>query len=269
MPSTTVGAKARVFPPGLAGGVSTAERFREAVKAGDHETLRGLLAKDVKLFGPVMAEPVHGIRDAGAVLWAALSRFDSIHYFGQASGWTVHGNGGATVETHMLRFHAMVSGEQIEGIDVIELNGDGLICALTVLFRPLASVIRTTFVARHHRTREGYSVDRGNAAPGDRRIRLALDYLHGNLADKPTLAGMAAAAGLSTSQVAALFRAAVGVSPHRYLMQQRVERARHLLRHTQMTIAEVAARTGFADQSHLTRVMRRAADITPAALRRS
>jgi AraC family transcriptional regulator len=106
-------------------------------------------------------------------------------------------------------------------------------------------------------------------APGDRRVRLALDYLHDNLADKPTLAGMAAAAGLSTSQVAALFHAAVGVSPHRYLTQQRVERARHLLRHTQMTIAEVAARTGFADQSHLTRVMRRVAGITPAALRRN
>jgi AraC family transcriptional regulator len=105
--------------------------------------------------------------------------------------------------------------------------------------------------------------------PGDRRVRLALDYLHDNLADKPTLDGMAAAGGLSTSQVAALFRAAVGVSPHRYLMQQRVERARQLLRHTPMTIAEVAARTGFADQSHLTRVMRRVAGTTPAVLRRS
>jgi AraC family transcriptional regulator len=104
--------------------------------------------------------------------------------------------------------------------------------------------------------------------PSDRRVRRALDYLHDNLADKPTVDGMAAAAGLSTSQVAALFQAAIGVSPHRYLMQQRVERARQLLRHTPLAIAEVAARTGFTDQSHLTRVMRRVAGTTPAALRR-
>ncbi len=45
-------AKAHVVPCGTTGGVSTAERFREAVEAGDHGTLRGLLAKDVKLLGP-------------------------------------------------------------------------------------------------------------------------------------------------------------------------------------------------------------------------
>jgi hypothetical protein len=133
--------------------VSTAERFQHAVEAGDHGTLRGLLAKDVKLFGPVIPEPVHGIRDAGAVLWAALSRFESIHYFGQVSGWTMHSNGNAGVETHMLRFYAVVGGEQIEGIDVLELNDDGLICALTVLFRPLGSVIGTTFAPRRYRSR--------------------------------------------------------------------------------------------------------------------
>jgi AraC family transcriptional regulator len=80
---------------------------------------------------------------------------------------------------------------------------------------------------------------------------------------------MATAAGLSPAQVTALFRTAMGVSPHRYLMQQRVERARHLLQHTPMTIADVAALTGFVDQSHLTRVMRRVTGTTPAALRHS
>lgn len=105
--------------------------------------------------------------------------------------------------------------------------------------------------------------------PGDRRVRLVRDYLLDHLADKPTLGGAAAAAGLSPAHVAALFRAAMGVSPHRYLMQQRVGKARELLLHTPMSIAEVAARTGFADQSHLTRVMRQLVGVTPAALRRS
>jgi hypothetical protein len=133
--------------------VSTADRFRRAVEAGDHDTIRGLFAKDVKLFGPVVPEPVCGVRNAGAVLWAALSRFDGIGYVGQLGGRVQQGDGGAGVGTHMLRFRAEVSGKQIEGIDVIELDDDGLISTLTVLFRPLDSLAGTGFVARRRRSR--------------------------------------------------------------------------------------------------------------------
>jgi hypothetical protein len=134
-------------------GGSTADRFRRAVEARDHETIRGLFARGVRVFGPVVAEPVHGVRDAGAVVWAALSRFDEIRYVGQFGGRIGNGEGGAGVETHMLRFRAQVEGRQIEGIDVIELDDDGLIATLTVLFRPLESLVGTGFVARRRRRR--------------------------------------------------------------------------------------------------------------------
>ncbi len=48
----------------------------------------------------------------------------------------------------MLRFRAAVGGNPIEGVDIIELDDDGLISMLTVLFRPLDSLIGTSFVAR-------------------------------------------------------------------------------------------------------------------------
>lgn len=134
--------------PGRSGaqvGVRTADRFRQAVEAGDAEAIRGLLAEDVTLHGPVVAEPVHGARDAGAVLWAALSRFEDVRYVGQLGGRTGPRLG---VETHVLRFRAQVRGRQIEGIDVLELDGDGLIATLTVLFRPLDALAGTGFVHR-------------------------------------------------------------------------------------------------------------------------
>jgi hypothetical protein len=131
--------------------VSPADRFRQAVVARDYEALRALLAADVMVFGPVIAEPVRGVREAGAVLWAALARFEDIRYFGQLTGATEHGDDRGGVETHVLRFHATVNGRQVEGVDVLELTDDGLIGALTVLFRPLESVLATTFMPRRHR----------------------------------------------------------------------------------------------------------------------
>lgn len=78
--------------------MSTADRFRQAIVASDHDTLGSLLAKDIQVFGPVVPEPVRGIRAARAVLWAALSRLDGIHYVGQFAGCV------EDVETHVLRF---------------------------------------------------------------------------------------------------------------------------------------------------------------------
>jgi hypothetical protein len=81
-----------VTPPAAA---TTVDRFRQAVEAGDHEAVRALLAADVRLFGPVVPRPVRGVRDAGAVLWAALSRLDGVRYVGQFGGVVDSGDGRA------------------------------------------------------------------------------------------------------------------------------------------------------------------------------
>src|SRR6202007_3322713 len=69
----------------------------------------------------------------------------------------------------------------------------------------------------------------------------------------PTLAGVA---GLSRAQFVRLFRNATGTSPHRYVMRRRVERARELLRRTELPLAAIAADLGFSSQSHLNRLFR-------------
>jgi AraC-like DNA-binding protein len=79
-----------------------------------------------------------------------------------------------------------------------------------------------------------------------------------------TLADLALASGLSQFQLVRGFARATGLTPHAYLMQRRVHLARRLI--TQGTaLAEAAAASGFADQSHMTRHFVRAYGISPGA----
>jgi AraC-like DNA-binding protein len=80
---------------------------------------------------------------------------------------------------------------------------------------------------------------------------------------------IAAEAGLSATRFYDLFRKHYGQSPHAALTQYRVEAARWMLTQTNLSIAEIAVRTGHADQSAMTRRLREALGLTPAALRRS
>jgi AraC-like DNA-binding protein len=93
------------------------------------------------------------------------------------------------------------------------------------------------------------------------------DLLAERLADPPTLAELAQLTGLSQFALLRAFRAATGLPPHAYLNQLRVRRARRLL-DDGLPAAEVAARTGFADQAHLTRHFKRVVGVPPAAYQR-
>ncbi len=81
------------------------------------------------------------------------------------------------------------------------------------------------------------------------------------------LEDLAGVAGFSPSHFTAMFRRATGLAPHQYLMERRVEHARALLTATTLPIADVAVRSGFADQSHLTRVFKRHVGLTPRLVR--
>ena len=93
------------------------------------------------------------------------------------------------------------------------------------------------------------------------RERLADDPL-----DTPTLAELAAIAGLSRYQVLRRFEKAVGMPPHAWLLHHRAERARGLIR-AGASLADAACASGFADQSHMTRTFVRHFGFTPGAWR--
>lgn len=76
-------------------------------------------------------------------------------------------------------------------------------------------------------------------------------------------------AGLGASRLHELFQERLGTTPRRYAADLRLRRALVLLATTELSVAEIALRTGHADQSTLTRQLRRARGVTPAAFRRA
>jgi AraC family transcriptional regulator len=63
------------------------------------------------------------------------------------------------------------------------------------------------------------------------------------------------------------FRESFGRTPHAYIIERRIDRARRQLAQSSLPIKEVASACGFADQAHMTRVFQAHLHTTPAALR--
>jgi len=83
------------------------------------------------------------------------------------------------------------------------------------------------------------------------------DFIIANLDEPIEVDALAHIAGLSPFHFSRTFTRSVGVTPHRYVVRTRLKRARELLREGRLGFAEIAAETGFADQSHLARWVRR------------
>jgi transcriptional regulator GlxA family with amidase domain len=98
----------------------------------------------------------------------------------------------------------------------------------------------------------------------DLALRLLLDN---SCRDFP-VAALATRCGLSRSYFIRAFKVSMGLPPHHWLMQHRVERARNMLARTNEGIGAIALSCGFADQSHLTRVFHTVVGTSPAAWRR-
>jgi AraC family transcriptional regulator len=107
---------------------------------------------------------------------------------------------------------------------------------------------------------------RGLSASTLRQIK---EYIRSHLHQEIKLAELAAVAQISPYHFLRLFKQKMGVTPHQYILQQRVEQAKFLLCHTELSLAEIALRVGFCDQSHLTRSFKRLVGITPKQLLQS
>jgi AraC-like DNA-binding protein len=105
----------------------------------------------------------------------------------------------------------------------------------------------------------------GREPGGMTRVRDAIEQRY---SESLTLAELADIARVSTYHLVRAFRAEVGLTPHAYLVDVRVRRARDLLR-ADRPPAEVALRVGFADQAHLTRAFKARLGVTPGAYRRA
>jgi AraC family transcriptional regulator len=102
----------------------------------------------------------------------------------------------------------------------------------------------------------------------DWRLRRLAELIEANLDGDLSLEMMAASVDLSPLYLIRAFKSAFGEPPHRYVLRRRIERAKDLLRTTDMPVAEVALAVGFSSQSHLSTWFQRIVGTSPAAFRR-
>ena len=108
---------------------------------------------------------------------------------------------------------------------------------------------------------------RGGLSP--RHMRRVLEYIDAHLTDDLGLVELAAIAGLSPHHFGQAFKISAGKSPHRFVIERRVQHAMELLRREDCSIAAIASAAGFSSQSRLTQNFRRVAGVTPGQFRRS
>ena len=142
------------------------------------------------------------------------------------------------------------------------------------LFVDALSRALTVHLLREHSTLGGRARRAAYSEPGEPggglagpALKRATDYVGDNIAGDLTLAGIARAANTSPFHFSRLFKRSTGLSPHQYVIRQRVERARELLINTDLPLHEVAETAGFAHQSHMGHHLKRLLGVSPTRLR--
>ena len=155
---------------------------------------------------------------------------------------------------------------QIEAIATLllaELNQASLSSRLYT--DSLANVLAVHLLRHHATTRPELPIYEGGLP--QRQLLQVLDYIDAHLGSEMTLADLAELVGMSQFHFGRLFKQSLGLSPYQYLLQQRVERAKQLLKQTDKPVVEIALDCGFNSHSHLGRKFRQLTGITPKAYR--
>jgi transcriptional regulator of acetoin/glycerol metabolism len=157
-------------------------------------------------------------------------------------------------------------------------RGSGLRCALVsapvrsvrwhisaddaeFLMRPRGTLL--TELERHFAVQP----PRGGLSAGS--LRRVCEFVESHLEEDINLETLAAEARLSVYHFARAFKLSTGISPHRYVLEQRVKRARQLLEQTDLPLSAIASAVGFFDQGHFSRQFRSLVGTTPSSFRRT
>ncbi|GAB4386171.1 MAG: hypothetical protein Kow00121_52220 [Elainellaceae cyanobacterium] len=101
----------------------------------------------------------------------------------------------------------------------------------------------------------------------ERQILQVVEYINDHLNQDIKLADLAALLGISQSHLSHRFKQSIGMTPYQYLLQQRVERAKQLLKESDRSIMDIAFLCGFNSHSHLSKQFRQLTGMTPTAYR--
>lgn len=104
--------------------------FRAAVEGEDVEAMAALLAEDIVLWSPVAFEPFRGKATVVRLLGVLMEVFEDFRYTDELVGDGAHG----------LIFRARIGDRDLEGLDLLRPNGEGLIVDFTVMIRPASGL---------------------------------------------------------------------------------------------------------------------------------
>ena len=143
---------------------------------------------------------------------------------------------------------------------------EGMVSSSALYAESLATAL-SAHLLRHYSIQERIALDT-MSNPSNAQIRHVIEYIHDNLAHQLTLAELSFLANMSSYHFSRIFKQATGMAPHQYVLHTRIERAKGLLLQGKFSIAEVAMRVGFFDQSHFTRYFKQIVGVTPHTLLR-
>lgn len=99
------------------------------------------------------------------------------------------------------------------------------------------------------------------------KLKQALEYMNTHLDENVSLATISEELGISQYYFCRLFKQSTGMAPHAYLIQQRVERSKLLLKQRELTINDIAIACGFANPSHFAKHFKKHTGISPKEFR--
>jgi len=207
---------------------------------------------------------------------------------GQPSHWHCHGQGNCRPTMHIFLKPSLIAQvaeaseidskridlvncfakqdlhiQQIAMLLLAELRSGGMMGRLYVESLTQVLVIH---LLRHY-SAFTQTITSQNRSLTHTQLQQAIDYIYAHLDRDLSLVELAEVINISPTYFASLFKQAMGISPHQYVIQQRVERAKVMLSKTDLAIADIALQVGFSSQSHLTQQFKRFTGMTPKQVR--